>query len=95
MPAEPRYRAVPAAALHRVELDALTAVYDRRSGQTHVLAPPLPELLDALADRQSTLAELVAGLEERYELAGDADATDAVVGARLAELAALGLVEIR
>lgn len=81
--------------LERVELDTLTAVYDRRSGQTHLLAAPLPDLLDALGGGEWTLAEFGAHLADQYELASDDGDAGAVIAARLAELAALGLVEVR
>lgn len=88
MPA--RYRAPPPAALRVVALDALTAVYHRASGQTHVVAPPVPEILDLLADRAMTAGALLAALAERFDLP-DGDA--AALSARLDELVETGLVE--
>ncbi len=75
-------------------LDSLTAVFDGRSGQTHILAPPLPELIAALADRPATIAELAVRLNEMFDLTADGAITD-MLAARLGELAALGLVEAR
>lgn len=84
-----RWRAAAAGALVLVPLDALTIVYDRRSGITHVLAPPAPEILAALAEPM-TAAELHVRLAESFDLAaGD----DAALAARVAELAAAGLIE--
>lgn len=94
MRADPRYRAVAAADLVRVELDELTAVFDRRSGQTHLLASPLPEMLDALGAGDWTLAAFAAHLASEFEMAGEGDVA-ARIEQRLAELAALGLVETR
>lgn len=88
MPA--RYRAPPAVSLRIVPLDALSAVYHRASGQTHVVAPPVPEILDLIADRAMRADELLAALAERYDLA-DADAGG--LAARLDELVDTGLVE--
>lgn len=88
MPA--RYRAPPPAALRGVALDTLSAVYHRASGQTHVVAPPVPELLDLLAGRAMTADELLAALAERFDLP-DGDA--AALTARLDELVDTGLVE--
>ncbi len=88
MPA--RYRAPPPAALRVVALDALSAIYHRASGQTHVVAPPVPEILDLLADRALTADELLAALAERFDLP-DGDA--AALVARLDELVETGLVE--
>lgn len=88
MPA--RYRAPPPASLRIVPLDILTAVYHRASGQTHVVAPPMPELLDLLSDEPMTADALLAALGERYDLP---DGDVAAVTARLDELVAVGLVE--
>lgn len=68
MRAEVRYRAAAAADLVRVELDELTAVFDRRSGQTHLLASPLPEMLDALGDAEWALAAFVEHLASDFEI---------------------------
>lgn len=68
MRAEVRYRAAGAMDLVRVELDALTAVYDRRSGQTHLLASPLPEMLEALGEAEWTLADFAAALANNFDL---------------------------
>jgi PqqD family protein of HPr-rel-A system len=74
-------------------LDMVTAVYDRVSGQTHVVMPPLPEILAVLAEGPAEDAVIVARLAERFDLgAGD---SAAIIAERLAELAALGLIEQR
>lgn len=74
-------------------LDSLTLLYDRASGQTHLLGAPSPEILAALASGSGSAADLVERLRARFDLVGD-DA-EAVLMARLEELAALGLVEAR
>jgi PqqD family protein of HPr-rel-A system len=74
-------------------LDSLTALFDRASGQTHLLAAPSPEILVALAAGPATAAELVARLSATFDLSADGD-TASVIAARLHELAALGLVEL-
>jgi PqqD family protein of HPr-rel-A system len=94
MPAETRYRAAAAGDLVRVELDALTAVYDRRSGQTHLLASPLPEMLEALAEGEWTVDAFADHLAASFQVAGEGDA-HALIAAHLDELATLGLVEAR
>ncbi|MFD1035570.1 HPr-rel-A system PqqD family peptide chaperone [Sphingomonas hankookensis] len=88
MPA--RYRAPPAVSLRIVPLDALSAVYHRASGQTHIVAPPVPEILELIADQAMTPEELLAALAERFDLP-DGDA--AGLTARLDELVDTGLVE--
>jgi PqqD family protein of HPr-rel-A system len=84
-----RYRAPPAGVLRLVPLDELTALYHRASGQTHLVAAPVPEILEALAQAPATLAELLVRLAARYDLA---DANPDALEARLAELVSLGLV---
>lgn len=85
-----RFRAPSAGVLRIVPLDELTAIYDRASGQTHLVAPPVPEILAALAQAPASLEELLARLAACYDLA-DPDAE--ALGARVAELVGLGLVQ--
>lgn len=94
MPAEMHYRAAGADDLVRVELDALTAVYDRRSCQTHLLASPLPEILAALGEGDWPLGKFIEHLASKFDLASDGNASE-MIAAHLNELAALGLVEAR
>lgn len=80
----PLYRAAPPEGLIAEELEGITALYHRASGQTHLVSEPVPELLAALMDplsRDVLLARL--GLEE-----ADREA----LTARLEELVAAGLV---
>ena len=76
--------------LRRVELEGLTLLFHPRSGLTHIVAPPAPEILDVLAKGEADLAELVARLRQRFEF--DAADGEAAVAARLAELEIAGLV---
>lgn len=85
-----RYRAAAPATLRIVPLDLLTLIHHRASGQTHVVAAPMPEILATLGDRTLDTAALLAELIARYDLA-DADAD--ALATRLDELAAAGLVE--
>ena len=87
-----RYRAAPPGAIVAVRLDMLTALYHRASGQTHLLASPAPEILDALADGPLTADSLLDRLRAAYDLI-DADA--GALAARLEELVDTGLVERR
>ena len=84
-----RYRAPTPGHVLTLPLDPLTALYHRASGQTHVVAPPVPEMLALLVD-PLTPGELLAALGERYDLP---DGDLAALTARLDELAAIGLVE--
>jgi PqqD family protein of HPr-rel-A system len=72
----------------KVALDGLTALYHRPSGSTHVLAPPAPEILVALAGRASDANMLLARIGSTFDVEGGVSA----LAARLAELEAAGLV---
>ena len=88
--AGPRYVADSPEASRTLELDGLTALYHRPSGLTHILAPPAPQILAALAGRPGDAAEIVARIAADFEL--EAEDTEAAIAARLAELEAAGLV---
>jgi PqqD family protein of HPr-rel-A system len=82
------YRADAPAQRIAAPLDEMTAIYHRPSGTTHLVAAPVPELLDALAEGPADAATLLARLERRYEV-GDADPR--AIAARLDEMVATGL----
>jgi len=84
------YRAAAPETLRIVPLDALTLVYHRASGITHVVDAPVPEMLEALDRDDLTVDQLLARLSERYELL---DADPAALAIRLDELVEAGLVE--
>jgi PqqD family protein of HPr-rel-A system len=86
------YRAASPDSLIVVPVDLLTAIYHRASGQTHLMASPAPEILEALAAAPLDAAALLAKLRTDYDLV-DADA--AALIARLDELVETGLVERR
>ena len=88
--AGPRFVADPPEAVRTVALETLTALYHRPSGTTHILAPPAPQILEALAARPGDSDEVLARMGERFDLASD-DAS-AAIAARLAELEAAGLI---
>ena len=77
-----------------VELEGLTIFFHGRSGTTHILAPPSPAILDALAQGAADLPGLYARLAQIFDLGEEAPAS-AALGARLAELEAAGLVARR
>jgi PqqD family protein of HPr-rel-A system len=80
--------AAPPAAVLSLDLDGLTALYHRPSGQTHIFAEPVPQILAALADGPLTAAALLARLDVDHAVEGDLAGLDA----RLTELADAGLV---
>lgn len=79
------FRAADPATLLRVTLDGMTAIYDRRSGQTHLVADPVPEILELIGAGVTDAGAIAARL-------GAADAAD-LVTERIGELVATGLVE--
>jgi PqqD family protein of HPr-rel-A system len=89
--AEPVYTADASEGVLRVDLDALTALFHRRSGVTHVVAEPVPQIVSALAGQSLTLGALFAALSRDHELIDDAE-TRAALSARLDELQEVGLV---
>lgn len=89
MVADPVYIADMEAA-RLVLLEGLTLVFHPRSGMTHILAPPSPEILTALEEGPAGRDILIERLAARFDLGGEDPA--ALVGARLAELEAAGLV---
>lgn len=90
-PQPAKYRAEPADARIVEPLDAMTLIYQRRSGITHIVAEPVPELLEAMGEDALTAAELARRLAVQFDLGAEGDA-EAVVAERLDELATLGLV---
>jgi len=85
------YRAAPPGALRVEPLGELTAIFDRRSMQTHLVVSPIPEILAAMGAGDCDAATLAARLAECFEFDGD-DAVQPILTERLAELAAMGLV---
>jgi PqqD family protein of HPr-rel-A system len=85
-----RYIADPAAAVRSVELDGLTALFHRPSGMTHILAPPAPQILDALAANAGDAGDILARIGLRFEI--EAEDPRAAIESRLAELEGAGLV---
>ncbi len=86
--AGPRYIADAPELLLKVELDGLTALFHVPSGMTHIVAPPAPQLLEALGAGAADAEELGARLEPSFEIEGALEQMEA----RLAELEAAGLV---
>ena len=85
--AGPIYIADDRDALVTVALDGLSLVYHAPSGATHIVAPPAPEILQALGEGPADAAELLRRLHAKYEFDGDE-----AIHARLGELEEAGLV---
>ena len=90
--ADRAYRAAPADALRIEPLGELTAIFDRRSIQTHLVVSPVPEILDAMGADACTPARLAERLAATFDLEG-AEEAQPILAERLSELAAMGLVE--
>jgi len=88
--AGPLYIADPEDQVRAVALDGLSVLFHAPSGMTHIVAPPAPEILDALRIGPADAGELIARLRAWYDFEGE-EAADAI-GARLEELEAAGLV---
>jgi PqqD family protein of HPr-rel-A system len=88
----PRYIADPKPLVRTLELDGLSALFHRRSGTTHILAAPAPQILEVLAERAGDRDEILERMAERFEL--EAEDAAASIEARLAELEAAGLVRL-
>ena len=84
------YAADPPETMRTAEVEGLTLLYHRRSGLTHFLAPPAPQILAALAAGPAGAAEIAARMEESFDI--EAEDPAAAIAARLAELEAAGLV---
>lgn len=87
-----RWQIAPVDQIRFEPLNALTLAFDRRSGQTHMLASPLPEICQTLRAGPATTDAIAQRLAEQFEVTGEGD-THALVAERLTELAAMGLVE--
>lgn len=86
------YRAEPADQRLVEPLDIMTLIYQRRSGITHMVGEPVPQMLAAMGDDAVDAAMLAERLRKKFDLGEAADAV-AVLSERLEELAELGLVE--
>jgi PqqD family protein of HPr-rel-A system len=72
-------------------LDSLTAYYHRRSGVTHVVADPVPQILSVLHDKILSVDALMSALISENDLTIEKD-TRAALSERLDELCTVGLV---
>ena len=86
--AGPSYIADDESQIRKVELDGLTALFHVPSGMTHIVAPPAPQILEALAGSPADVAELARRLSRNF----DVDGGEGALAARLDELEAAGLV---
>lgn len=97
--AGPRFTADPPGTMRTVELDGLTALFHVPSGTTHILAPPAPQILAALADGPATAPTILARIRRAFDVEGPRSSGGerrggalAALETRIAELEAAGLV---
>lgn len=74
-------------------LDAMTLIYQRRSGITHMVAEPIPQILTVMGSQPATAEEIARRLAAKFDFGDGADAPAEIVAARLEEMAALGMLE--
>jgi PqqD family protein of HPr-rel-A system len=86
----PVYIADEAGAVRAVPLDGLVALYHAPSGMTHIVAPPAPQILEALQGGPGDARAILERIAALYEIDDEAGAGS--IEARLAELEAAGLV---
>jgi PqqD family protein of HPr-rel-A system len=72
-------------------LDAMTVIYHRRSGITHIVADPVPQILASMDAAPATASDIVQRLAVLFDV-DDVDVED-IIAARLEEMAELGIVE--
>ena len=73
-------------------LDMMTLVFHKPSGLTHIVADPIPAILDVMQDGISTPDQIAEALKNGFELEEGADVEN-IVSARLDEMFGLGLVD--
>lgn len=88
------FRVEPAGLRIGHELGVMTLIYHRRSGITHMVSEPVPQILAALEDVGPADAAAVSRhLAIHFDLRADEEAgVETVISVRLEELALLGLV---
>ena len=75
------------------ETDDVYLLYHRPSGETHLLAPDLFAILQAVDGEPLDASTVLARLAATHDIETEGDAPLAVIEARLAQLAELGLAD--
>jgi len=74
-----------------IALDGVALIFHRPSGLTHIVAPPAPQILEALGEGDADPATLLERLKRDYDF-DDSEDLEAALEARLTELETSGLV---
>lgn len=85
------YRADPSEARRVIALDGVALIFHRPSGLTHIVAPPAPQILEALGEGDADAITLLNRLKRDYDF-GDEEDLEVALLARLTELESAGLV---
>jgi PqqD family protein of HPr-rel-A system len=85
------YSADPAVSYQIVDLSGLTAIFHRKSGVTHVVSDPVPQILGVLHDKSMNFDGIFARLSTDFDLDDDQE-TRIGLQARLDEMSEVGLV---
>ena len=85
------YIADDVAQLRSVELDGLVALFHPLSGMTHIVAPPAPQILEALGQGPGDAQLILTRIAALYQIEDEKDGVAAIQG-RLEELEKVGLV---
>ncbi|MEO9469469.1 HPr-rel-A system PqqD family peptide chaperone [Parasphingorhabdus sp.] len=86
------YRITTPDALIVRPLDSMTAIFQKSSGMTHIVADPVPAIVDVMADDALEISQVVGRLTDQYDIE-DGDDAENIVAARLEELCQLGLAD--
>lgn len=86
------YRASAPDGLIQHQLDSMTLIFQKPSGITHIVADPVPAILDVMAQDVLDAETIAQRLSNNFDLENTGDAVEIVL-ARLVELCALGLVD--
>lgn len=86
------YRAAVPDGLILHPLDSMTLIFQRASGITHIVADPVPAIMESMEAIAINAEEIAERLAATYDLDEGIDTAD-IVRARLEELCSLGLVE--
>ena len=86
------YRITTPDALIIRPLDSMTTIFQKSSGMTHIVADPVPAIIDVMADEVLNISQVLAKLADKYDIE-DGDDAENIVAARLEELCQLGLAD--
>lgn len=93
-----RYQMIDSADYKLQALDAISILFHRTSGTTHIVADPMPQIIEVMGSDCLSAAEIEQRLQKLYamELPQDTEETETfeqIITARLEEFVALGLVQ--